>query len=159
MKAITKASRLNTALQVIQHMNKGMTVVEACQTVGIPRSSFYYIVQNNPEAIAEFQAIIDASNREQLGLIVMSKNELLRRVIEAGLSGDTSPRDRLAIYSTLQKLTDQATKAQKSLNENEQRALEFLKQGPRLAQAKSRIATETTVTVRHEVEFGQSQTE
>jgi len=30
MKAITKASRVNTALQVIQHMNDGMSVVKAC---------------------------------------------------------------------------------------------------------------------------------
>jgi len=67
MKSLTKASRMNTALQVIQHMNTGMTVVEACREAGIARSSFYYIVENNPEAIAEFQAIIDASNGEQLG--------------------------------------------------------------------------------------------
>ena len=53
---------MNTALQVIQHMNAGMTVVEACRELGIARSSFYYIVENNPEAIAEFQVIIDASN-------------------------------------------------------------------------------------------------
>ena len=46
----------------IQHMNAGMTVVEACREVGIARSSFYYIIENNPEVIAEFQVIIDASN-------------------------------------------------------------------------------------------------
>jgi hypothetical protein len=67
MKPITKASRVNNALQVIQHMNNGMTVVEACREVGMPRSSFYYIVENNPEAIAEIQTLIDANNREQLG--------------------------------------------------------------------------------------------
>jgi hypothetical protein len=31
MKALTKASRVNNALQVIQHMNDGMNVVEACK--------------------------------------------------------------------------------------------------------------------------------
>lgn len=64
MKSLTKASPMNTALQVIQHMNAGMTVMEACREVGIARSSFYYIVENNPEAIADFQDIINASNRE-----------------------------------------------------------------------------------------------
>ena len=29
MKDIAKTSRVNTALQVIQHMNEGMTIVEA----------------------------------------------------------------------------------------------------------------------------------
>jgi len=32
-----------------------MTVVEACRAVGMPRSSFYYILENNPEAVAEVQ--------------------------------------------------------------------------------------------------------
>ena len=67
MKSLAKASRTSTALQVIQHMNAGMTVVEACREVGMARSSFYYIIENNPEAIAEIQDIINASNREQLG--------------------------------------------------------------------------------------------
>ena len=98
MKSLAKASRMNTALQVIQHKNPGMTVVEACQTVGMPRSSFYYIVENNPEAITEVQAIIDANNREQLGLIPLSKTEMLRKIIEDGIPDATKPKDRLAIY-------------------------------------------------------------
>ena len=33
MKSLTKASRINVVTQVIQHMNAGMAVVEACQAV------------------------------------------------------------------------------------------------------------------------------
>ncbi len=51
-------------------MNSGMTVVDACREVGMPRSSFYYIVENNPQAIADIQALIDTNNREQLLLIL-----------------------------------------------------------------------------------------
>jgi ACT domain-containing protein len=57
MKAITKASRINAVTQVILHMNSGMTVVDACREVGLPRSSFYYIIENNPQAIVDIQAI------------------------------------------------------------------------------------------------------
>ena len=71
MKTLAKSSRVNSALQVIQHINTGMTVVEACEEVGIPRSSFYYIVKNNPDAIAEIQDLIDTNNREQLSLILL----------------------------------------------------------------------------------------
>jgi hypothetical protein len=39
MKAITKASHVNNAFQVIQYMNTGMNVVEACKAMGMPRSS------------------------------------------------------------------------------------------------------------------------
>jgi len=55
MKAPTKASRINNALQVIQQMNNGMTVVEACRAVGMSHSLFYYVLENNPEAVAEVQ--------------------------------------------------------------------------------------------------------
>ncbi len=55
---------------VIQNLFSGMTVVDACREVGIPRSTFYYMVENNPEAIANIQTVIDLNNREQLGLIL-----------------------------------------------------------------------------------------
>ena len=48
MKDIAKASRVNTALQVFQHMNDGKTVVAACKEVGIPRSTFYDVVNSAP---------------------------------------------------------------------------------------------------------------
>jgi len=148
MKSLAKASRMNTALQVIQHMNAGMTVVEACREVGIARSSFYYIVENNPETIAEVQDIINASNREQLGLMLLSKNELLRKVIEDGLSDKTKPRDRLAIFLKLNDLIQQMTQNQQVDDELERQAHEFLKQGSTLVKAKSRF----TATVSYETE-------
>jgi hypothetical protein len=79
MKSITKASRINAVTQVIHYMNSGMTIVEACREVGMPCSSFYYIVENNPRAIADIQTIIDASNREQLALILQNKMEIFGR--------------------------------------------------------------------------------
>ena len=51
MKDIAKTSRVNTAIQVIQHMNDGMTFIDACKEVGIPSSTFYDVVKKNPEAI------------------------------------------------------------------------------------------------------------
>lgn len=147
MKALARSSRINAALQVIQHMNNGMNVIEACQTVGMPRSSFYYIVENNPEAIAEIQAVIDANNREQLGLILMSKTEMLQKIIEDGLSDTTKPKDRLAIYVKLNDLVDQLTDTLHIESQLSKDAHEFLKRGPQLDHAKSRLtATERTIT-------------
>ena len=67
MKAIAKTSRVNTALQVIQHMNDGKTAVDARKEVGIPRSTFYDVVKKNPEAVTKYQGIVDANARHQLG--------------------------------------------------------------------------------------------
>ena len=147
MKALAKASLVNTATQVIQHMNAGMTVIEACQTVEIPRSSFDYIMENNPEALAEVRAMIDANNREQLGLILLSKTEMLQRIIEDGLSETTKPKDRLAIYVKLNELVDRLTDTLHIDSQMSKDANEFLKRGPQLVHARSRLtATETTIT-------------
>jgi hypothetical protein len=124
-----------------------MTVTEACQAVGMPRSSYYYIIENNPEAIAEIQAVIDANNREQLGLILMSKTEMLQKIIEDGLSDTTKPKDRLAIYVKLNELVDELTDTFHIESQLSKDAHEFLRRGPQLDHAKSRLtATERTIT-------------
>jgi hypothetical protein len=138
MKSITKASRINAVTQVIQYMNSGMTVVDACRELGMPRSSFYYIVENNPRAIADIQTIIDASNREQLALILQNKMEIFEKIIQDGLSEKTSPRARLAIYMKLTQLTDELME---SLQREEVPDVGFLLTGPKLVKAESRFST------------------
>ena len=138
MKSITKASRINAVTQVFQYMNSGMTVVEACREVGMPRSSFYYIVEHNPRAIADIQAIIDISNREQLALILQNKLNILEKVIQDGLSEKTSPRARLAIYMKLTQLTDELMD---TLQRDEAPDVGFLLTGPKLVKAESRFAS------------------
>jgi hypothetical protein len=151
MNSITKASRINTAVQVIQNMNAGMTVVEACKAVGMPRSSFYYIMENNPDAFAEMQARIDANNREQLTMIQLSKTEMLRRIIQDGLSANTTPKDRLAIYLKLSELDNKMSQALQVENEADNSIHELLKQGPKTSVQVSRYsATQTTITLEHE---------
>ena len=137
MKSITKASRINTVTQVIQYMNSGMTVVDACREVGMPRSSFYYIVEHNPRAIADIQVIIDISNREQLMLILQHKMEIFEKIIQDGLSEKTSPRARLAIYMKLTQLTDELME---SLQRDEMPDASFLLTGPKLVKAESRFS-------------------
>jgi hypothetical protein len=138
MKAITKASRINAVTQVIQYMNSGMTVVDACQEVGMPRSTFYYMVDNNPEAIASIQAVIDITNREQLGLILEHRLEILEKIIQDSLSEKTSPRARLAIYMKLTKLTDDLMD---SLQREDDQDINFLLAGPKLVQVESRFSS------------------
>ncbi len=138
MKSITKASRINAVTQVIQHMNTGMTVVDACREVGIPRSSFYYIIDKNPQAIADIQGIIDTSNREQLILILQHKLVIFEKIIQDGLSDKTSPRARLAIYNKLTQITDELMD---NLQREEIPEVDFLLTGPKLVLAESRFAS------------------
>jgi hypothetical protein len=148
MKDIAKASRVNTALQVFQHMNDGKTVVAACKEVGIPRSTFYDVVKKNPEAITEYQEIVEGNARHQLGLILFHKNEILQKVIEDGLSDNTAPRERLAIYKALNELEIGLTDALRIESQAAAKAHEFLKQGPITSQKVSRLtAIQTSVII------------
>jgi hypothetical protein len=148
MKSIGKTTRVNNALQVIEHMNAGMSVVDACRIVGMPRSSFYYIMDNNPDAFAEMKARIDANNREQLAMIQLSKTEMLRRIIQDGLSADTKPKDRLAIYLKLSELDNKMSQALQVENEADNSIHELLKQGPKTSVQVSRYsAMQTTITI------------
>jgi len=138
MKSIGKTTRVNNALQVIQHMNAGMSVVDACRIVGMPRSSFYYIVEHNPRAIAVIQAIIDINNREQLALILQNELDMLEKIIQDGLSDKTSPRARLAIYM---KLTQLADELMDTLQRDEGQDVSLFLRGPKLVKAESRFAS------------------
>ena len=152
MKEIAKTSRVNTAIQVIQYMNDGMTVIDACKEVGMPRSTFYDVVKKNPEAVTEYQEIVDANYRHQLGLILFHKNEILQKVIEDGLSDNTSPRERLAIYKALNELEGGLTDALRIESQAAAETHEFLKQGPITSQKVSRLtAIQTLVTIESEV--------
>ena len=151
MKDIAKTSRVNTAIQVIQHMNDGMTVIDACKEVGIPRSTFYDVVNKNPEAITEYQEIVEANDRHQLGLILFHKNEILQKVIEDGLSDNTAPRERLAIFKALNEFEYGLTDALRIESQAAADAHEFLKQGPIISQKVSRLtATQTSITIESE---------
>jgi predicted DNA-binding protein YlxM (UPF0122 family) len=132
-------------------MNDGMTVVDACKEVGIPRSTFYDVVKKNPEAITEYQEKVEANARHQLGLILFHKNEILQKVIEYGLSERTSPRERLAIYKPLNELEVGLADALRIESQAAADAHEFLKQGPMTSKKVSRLsATQPTITIENE---------
>jgi len=148
MKAITKASRVNSAIQVIQRMNQGISVSAACKEIGIPRSTYYHIINNYPEVVVDYQEMIEANTREQLGLILFHKTEILQKVIEDGLSDKTAPRDRLVILKGLSELEGALNHTFQIESQAEADAHEFLKQGPVIRPQISRFtATQTTLTV------------
>ena len=152
MKALTKSTRINSATQVIQRMNDGMTVVDACNEVGMPRSTYYDIVNKNPEMITEFQEMVTANEREQLGIILLHKNQILQKIIQDGLSDETAPRDRLAIYRGLSELVDNLSQNLQIESQAAAVAYEFLKKGPITRKAKSRLTTsQTIVTIENEL--------
>ena len=87
----------------------------------------------------------------QLGLILFHKNEILQKVIEDGLSEDTAPRERLAIYKALNELEVGLTDALRIESQAAAEAHEFLKQGPITSHKVSRLtAFQTSVIIESE---------
>ncbi len=151
MEALTKASRVNSAKQVMQHTNSGMTVTDACNEVGIPRSTYYHLINTYPEAMAEYNEMVEANDRHQFGLILSNKTQILEKIIEDALSDNTSPRDRLAIYKTLSELGEGISQTTRKQDQIEAAAQEFLKRGANTVRQKSRfIASRETVTIESE---------
>ena len=142
-------ARVNNAIQVIQQVNDGLTVTDACREVGIPRSTFYYTINANPDAIAEYQDMITANAREQLALVLLSRRAILEKVVQDGLAEDTSPRDRLHILKTLDSLLDDMVNKLQVDTEAETQAKEFMRQGPVISRQVSRM-TATMMAIEDE---------
>ncbi len=136
--------KVNTASQVIQHMNDGMNVTEACHAVGMPRSTYYYIVNHEEEAIAEFQNLVFVNSVENLWKILTTQAALMQKIIEDGLSDTTTPRERLAIHKTLMKRAEKIAQDLHMHSHAKEFAAEFLK-GPELRPGTSKYANGSTV--------------
>jgi hypothetical protein len=129
------------ALQVIIQTNNGMTVVDACREVGLPRSSFYEIVKRNPAIIMEFQEYVRGKELEELKMILASNLDILEKTIADGLSKTISPKERLAILKMLSDRLDKLAAKYLAHNRNDDAARKILT-GPKLVQVKSRFSAE-----------------
>jgi ACT domain-containing protein len=107
MISIKQQIRMTQTIQVIEHSNDGMSIVEACKEVGISRSKFYYFISRHPDAITKIQEMKMIATIEQLSLLFENQIKVLKRVIQDGLSDKTKPRQRLAIYKELSRQADE----------------------------------------------------
>ena len=144
MRGIKKSVRTNQALQVIQHSTKGMSIVEACQEVGIARSTFYYFATTNPDAIASFQEMQMMAELEQFALILANQLQVFERVIQDALADTTKPRQRLAIYKEIvERGNELMERLRVSSHDNDE--IKELLSGPNLVPGVSRFSASESV--------------
>jgi ACT domain-containing protein len=139
MVSVKKLIRQNQALQVIQHSNNGMSIVKACQEVGIPRSTFYGFCKRNADLVASFHEMELEAGMRQLALILGNQFDILEGVIQDAFADTTTPRQRLAIYKYLVKRMDDLAETVLANSRNTGEVDELLK-GPKLVQAESRFS-------------------
>jgi len=80
----------------------------------------------------------------------LSKNEILRKVIESGLAEETKPRDRLAIFAKLNAMEEEMGQNLRQENELGKQAQEIMLTGPRTVKAKSTFTHTQTVKIETE---------
>ena len=98
MNEIKKRTRINRAIQVISRTQEGTSVSNACKEVGIPRSTYYFIITTEKDELREFLDMVNAYDRMNLLTILENKDEILDKLIESGLAEETKPKERLSIY-------------------------------------------------------------
>ena len=126
-------------------------MIKAYQDVEILCGTFHYTYKHNTEAFAEIEDMVNANAREQLAMILFSKTEILRKIIDDALAEDTKPRERLAIYKALDELSNSLSQNMITENWAWSEIHEMFKQGPVLKVAKSRFYGEqTTVSMEGE---------
>ena len=105
----------------------------------------------HPEAMAEYNEMVEANDRHLFGLILSKKAQILEKIIEDARSDETSPRDRLAIFKALTEMGEKLSQVTQIDSQLEAAAHEFLSRGPITSPMKSRItATRETVTFESE---------
>jgi hypothetical protein len=97
----------------------------------MPRSTYYYIIAREADAIAEFQDMVVANSRENLWMILINQTKLLQKIIEDGMAATTKPRERLAIYKALGEKLDKLSQDLHAYSHDDAFAAEFLN-GPTL---------------------------
>ncbi len=125
-------------------MHEGMTVVDACQEVGLPRSTFYDIIKKNPEALAEVEDLITYNQQEQLLMVLASRTRILEKLIADGLADKTKLRDRMAIFKLVTKLLDELMCDLETKSARQNQASEYQAMMPQTRIIKSRLSYEET---------------
>jgi tRNA A37 N6-isopentenylltransferase MiaA len=116
MNEIRRNSRVSRALEVIKLTEEGMTVVDACQEVEMPRSTYYFIIKSEREALAEVQRLKRGSQISQLLSILIYKETILDNLLAKAKSEDATVREIVEVLKYIDKKLDEL---KESLNHTE----------------------------------------
>ncbi len=135
-----QSGREEKALKVLQLVNQGMAVRKACHQVGISKSAFYQFYKDRPEFVQATQKRLVGTSQDLLFGILVSRVELLYKVINDALKDETRPMERLAIFKETERLLQQLEITLRlDMRANAEAAQEVLS-GPNLTPGESRYS-------------------
>jgi len=139
-------ARKTEALQVLRHMSEGMTVIAACQEVGMDPRTFRKYLGDAKESGALFQEMLSQSSREQIGILLGYRGVILEKLMADALSPEADTKDRLAIFNTFEKYLRQVMDEER-IGAGDNAAAESVLAGPVFTPGKSRFSVTKTTTV------------
>jgi ACT domain-containing protein len=143
MKTAARSIRINKATEVLRLANGGSSIVAACKKVGISRSSFYEICNNEAELFGDLQERLTETNREALIIILAKRNELLCQIIRDALSDEATPMERLMIFKEMEKQLEKLIRMVR-LEDGDNEAAADVLGGPILFPGTSRFVVSST---------------
>lgn len=105
---LSKAKRVDQALQVLALLsqNTKLTQDKACAQVGMDPQAYRYWITQSHEAIQAFQDTIHEVERLEMAHILMSKEQIIAKLLTDALAKYTDPLARLAILQYLDNRID-----------------------------------------------------
>jgi len=97
LNANIQVERIDKALQVIERMNEGKDISQACRLVGIRQSTFEKVCEKNPEIFAKLREVVVIIGQRVKELQTAEINELKQELEAEGIT------DRADILSRLRK--------------------------------------------------------
>jgi hypothetical protein len=97
MNAKIQASRIDKALQVIEHMREGIDITQAFRIIGIRQSTFEKACEENPEIFTQLREVVAAQGQRVKELYAIHIKELQQGIEAEGIT------DRADIVSRLWK--------------------------------------------------------
>ncbi len=140
MASVAKTLRKNKALRVLEKTNEGLPVVQACKEVGMKRSTFYNLIDRDPQILIDFQEKLDEVRLQNLFLITISQTKLLERAIEKGFSDNAKLPDLIKLIQMLEDVGDKLAAGLRINTQGDDAIAKEILSGPVLRPSKSRLS-------------------
>lgn len=121
--------------------NPKLTDEEACNEVGITLDHYHYWIQRDPDAMEAIRQYIVESQRSMMFEIEMAWPVIVHELVVDATDGSTKTKDRISATKLLNSMKEDLERTHHAQPGVEDEAHTFLKQGPKLKQIPSRMAS------------------
>lgn len=133
--------RISKALQVILLQEEGNTIEEACQAVGMSRSSFYEWVRKAPDMMDTVREHVGEQQRLLMVRLMVAWQRGLEELAEDLESKTLKTKDRVIALKLVRPILEDLLNTFHAQPGAEEAAHEFLKKGVTLQRQPSRMAS------------------